>query len=472
MELKQALKKYGFIAAIVGFVLLQALVLVQPLSDFYFEDDTPHLVFVRDHAGPIAYFVDRALISKLSLGHAITPWFAFTFWIDHTFAELTPRFAYGHTLVSYGIVALLLYTLLAQFIKREFAFWGTVVWMFLPSTLVTLEFLSTRHYLEGLALSLGAFLCALKVYRDDDHAQWYLAASALLYLAGTSAKEVYVTSTLFIIVGIFFSARKWRAIGVMIGCGAAYAAYRLWALDSVGKTLNQDFLSHYPEFLLKLPAIWLGNDWGYALMGLMVTVWTFVLWQRVISFKIHLFMAANIGLALLTILPVSYHVVPIYKDAGTWLRVVFVLNTLLLFWFTWLVSLLPLVGLIRACFVLLALPVLTQVTTLNEIWDVRKAAYTADARFYIENDDKLLYSNLPAPWFMYGIHHLYKKDQAKHYLTFRADNATPQAYVEEVITQFDTVWSAYPGGEITEQPELFERIKGNIAQKSQPFHGP
>jgi hypothetical protein len=457
---------------IVLVVLLQATIFVQTLGDFYFEDDTPHLVFVRDHAGPIAYFTDKELVSKLSLGHAITPWFAFTFWIDHTFAEKTPAFAYAPTLFSYMIVALLFYALLAKLIKREFALFGTLVWMFLPSTLVTLEFLSTRHYLEGLALSLASFFFALRVHRDAPHAHWNLAAAALCYLAATTAKEVFVTSTLFILVAIFLHARKWLAIGVMAASGAAYAAYRLWALDNVGKSLNQDFLSTYPEFLKTLPAIWVGNDWGYLLFGLLLVVWSFVVWQKLLSWKIHLFMLANIGLAMLTILPVSYHVVPVYHEAGTWLRVVFVLNTMLLFWFIWLVSLLPKAGMIRGCLLLLAIPVLTQLPSHNATWDQRKADAEQDAKFYIANDDKLLYSKLPAPWYMYGIHHLYKPGQEKHYLTFRADNATPQAYVEETLEKFDTVWSANEQGEIVENPELLERIRKNVAQGRTPFHAP
>lgn len=463
-------KKYGFVCLILVAVLSQAFLFVRPLGDFYFEDDTPHLVFVRDHAGPFAYFIDKALISKLSLGHAITPWFAFTFWIDHSLAPLQSGFAYAHTLCSYAAVALLLYSLLAHFIKREFACFGTLIWMFLPSTMVSLEFLSTRHYLEGLALSLAAFHFALREHRDQGKPIVNIALAAVLYLAATTAKEVYVTSTLFILVGIFFHARKWAAIGTMITSGAAYAAYRLWALDSVGKTLNQDFLSHYPEFLAKLPAIWIGNPWGYALAGMLLGAWGFVLWQRYLRWKIHLFILANIGLAMLTILPVSYHVVPVYHEAGTWLRVVFVLNTLLLFWLTWLLALLPHVQLIRLGFVICALPVFTQVNQLNQIWDARKAAYTRDAQFYIANDDKLLYSSLPAPWYMYGIHHLYKPDQGKHYLTYRADNATPMAYVQQTLEAYDTIWHVNEFGEIVSQPELLERIRANAEAGQQPFH--
>ena len=456
-------------------ILLTAVWLVQvgtatrTYRDWWFEDDTPHLVFVRDNPAPLGYFLDKDLVHKLSLGHAVTPWFPFTFWVDRQVDPLSPRTAYLHTAVSLLATAFLLYFLMARFTDRLHALAMVSVWLWLPSTVVITEFLSTRHYLEGLAFSAASLLAAQKAVRQESYPYFWF--SAIFYLLACTAKEVYVSTTLVLLLGYYLLRRRFSAMAAMFGCGLLYAGYRFWALGLVGKNLSGAFLEDYHLFLARLPYILTGNLGGYLLFAAGIAVCV-ALWRAgKLSATAGCWFLANIGVALLTIFPVTANITHQYRELGTWYRVVFLSNTLFLASLAWPFFRLAKPKLSLAFFLAAAACAVWGGWRTAERWDHLKAEYFTDARFYCDHPDRLLFSSLPAPWFLWGVHHLYQDGLPMHYLSWRVDNGTPKDYVLARTEQYREIWVKDRDGYRADS-ELISLIRWNCLQGITPLNKP
>lgn len=431
-----------FVLAVLILAAVQLFVVTRPFNDWWFEDDTPHRVFVRDHSNPLAYFTDDELVRKLSLGHAVTPWFPFTFWLDHQFAPLDARPAYIHTGLSLVLTALLLFAFITRWSNPWSGLLGAGCWLFLPSTVTITEFLSTRHYLEGLALSLAACLCASHgVARDNK--RWPLWFAACFYLLATTTKEVYVSGTFAALLVIYGWHRRWRAALGIVACGLLYAGYRLWALGLIGKNVGAAVLTDYHLFPMRMPYLFAGNWGGVAIALLCLMALVMVARRSQHAWQTAVAVCMVSGALLVTIFPVTANVVHQYQALGTWYRVLFLWNTALIIGVAWLLH-------ATAHHHWRTLAVVTGAVTFlvvswgslraAEGWDTRKLNYTMDGAFYLQHPDRLLYSDLPAPWFLYGLHHMYQPLQPPHYITWRVDAATPKATVLERIQQFDNLW--------------------------------
>lgn len=460
--------KWGF-ALLALVALVQVFGLCQTWGDFWFEDDAPHRVFVRDHNNALAYFGPE-LVKKLSLGHSVTPWFPFTFWMDHQMSAEGAMPAYLHTGFSLWLTACALFVLAGKLMNPRWALAVSVVWFWLPSTVVITEFLSTRHYLEGCLLScISLALCLHSNEQEGRRRMWFTLGAAVFYLLATTTKEVYVSATWVLLLGFYAYAKRWAAVVGTVLCGVAYAGYRLLSLGLVGKSLGESFASRYHLFLARWPYMFTGNEGGYLLVALVTVVVLVLLWQRKLPWLVVVFIGGFVGAMLLTIFPVSANVTDQYKDMGTWYRVVFLLNTAMLFLGAILVYRLekPKVGLVMG--VLTALLCIPGAWKTSRYWDELKASYTSEAQYYLAHDDRLLYSRLPAPWYLYGIHHLYKPDQEAHYLTWRVDNGTPKDYVQARVAKYKEIWDL-KDGTYQADPELLAVIAANCEEDITPLH--
>ncbi len=452
-------------------VLVSILVfgLARTTSDWWFEDDTWHLAFVRDHPNPIGYFTERELIREVSVGHAVTPWFPFTFWIDRQVAPLSPRVAYIHSALSYLLAALLLYWVLAHWMGRSHALGVAFLWTLMPSSIVTVEFLSTRHYLEGLILSLVSFWMACRaVNSPNGEGRGYYWAAAVFYLLACTTKEVYVSSTWLLVTGIFAWRRRFIAVGGMFLSGLVYALYRFWGIGSSMKSFNDSSLEVYHLFLARLPIMFTGNRGGYLIFGLMLAVLIWLFLKRAISRGPFLFFVGNLAVALITILPVSVYITHAYESLGTWYRLVFLINTLLLAMFGWLVFRLgkPMLSLGLA---VLALAFIFQGGREATIrWDRWKVENYKDARFYLDYPDRLLFTRLSAPWFIYGVHQVYQPDLPMHFLSWRVDNGTKKDYILRQTEQFEEIW-VRRGESYEPETELLQTIRANCLEGVHPL---
>jgi len=448
-------------------VLVQGIGVSGTLTDWWFEDDTMHRVFVRDHTNPLAYFGPE-LVSKLSYGSSVTPWFTFTFWIDHVLSPSESGVAYAHSLASVYLTACLLYAVLAHWIDHRYALFAALFWPFLPTTVVTMEFLSTRHYLEGLLFSLIAVRLAQKAVEPDGNKNLIYGAAAL-YLLACCAKEVYVTGTWLMLTAIYLKTRHYRAVAGMFGCGLLYVVYRFWCLGiGGGKEMDVSFLAGYGDYLIAAPWMWTGNGGGYILIALALALWLFA-WRK-LHWTTQLFFPAMVVVLLVTVLPVTLHVYASRDALGPWYRVLFLFHS-----FLWAATVALAAKTLSAR--IAWLPALFAAFVLvwggrrtADSWDSLKAGYLADGRFYLEHPDRLLYSAEPAPWFLFGLHRLYKPDEEPHYLTWRADNGTPEAYIREALEEHGVVWRRGEDGIYRRDPALRERIEVNLENGVTPLH--
>ncbi len=453
----------GALGALALAVVLIAGPLCRTYSDFWFEDDAPHRAFVRDHANPLAYFGPE-LVSALSLGHSVTPWFPLTFWVDRLFSELSPVPAYLHSAFSLWLTACAFYLLICHYLPRRYALVTAALWLLLPSTVVTLEFLSTRHYLEGLLFSLLAIGAALKsnVYEGRSR-QNALAVSLGFYLLACTTKEVYVSATFFALLCLFVDWRRWLAVALLFACGGVYVAYRLVSLPSAAKVTGASFASNYNLFVERWPFMFSGHEGGYALLFAAVLVLILVLAKRCLHWRALVYGGGLGAVMLLTIFPVSEHITAAYRELGTWYRVVFLFNSFALFAGAYLVARLRQPTIAWAMALVTAASLAVGAWRTSRHWDEIKAIHTLDAQFYLDHPDRLLYSDLPAYWYLYGIHSLYKPGQEPHYITYRDLDKC------ERLERFENVWTRVDG-RFVEDRQLLERLRANCRDGVQPLH--
>jgi hypothetical protein len=437
--------------------------------DWWFEDDTAHRVFVRDNPDPWAYFTPD-LVAELTLGQAVTPWFAVSFWVDHRIHPGSPTVAYVHTAISLYLAAVALYLVMVRFTPWAVAFGTTALWLSLPSTVVITEFLSTRHYLEGLLFSLVGIWCALE---SRDTTGWrralLVALAAALYLLSCGAKEVYVTATWCSIVALFVTSRRWASAAVVTASGVAYALYRMVSLGGFGRDLDLSFAADYHLFVLRWPQIFAGNPGGYVLAMTMAIVAFDLFRRRRIEARSVLLIAAMVLVMAATVLPVTANITHQYRSLGPWFRVVFLLNTFVLAAGGWALARLDRRRTVIAVAAVAAAVILPGGIATARNWDASKAEYRREARFYLEHPDRLLYSRLPAPWFLWGVHELYRPDEPPHYITWRLDRITSRADVASRSLDVDGVW-VFDDGSYGADPELLAIIRDNASRGVQPLH--
>ncbi len=457
--------------ALLGLALLVHIFLLCRLhQDWWFEDDTMHVFFVTQHDRPWTYFFDRETMHAFSFGRTVTPMLTLTFWVDWVLAPLSPAFAYGHSLLVQMIAAALLLAVLARFTSEGAALAATVLWLFLPSSISVFEFLATRHYVEGLIFSLLAVLAALRGVEARD--RWrelgWAALAALAYLAAACAKEVFVASALWLLFWLFAAARRFAGAAVMAAAGAAYFGYRLWAVGLMGQGFDSSwgFADRYHLFLERFPYMLTGNNGGYAVLALAAAIVILAAVNGRVRWAHAAFWLTSLLIALASVFPVTEHLTYGFRKLGTWYRVIFVVNTLLAALAAWAAARTSWRWPGWALAALAAASIGVGGWRAAGNWDASKALYRADAEFYIANPDKLLYTVLPAPWFMLGVHRLYGDGNPWHYLHWRAT----EGEVDNRYRQWEVVWRRGEDGVYRPDPELYDRIRRNVEAGVVPLH--
>jgi hypothetical protein len=154
-----------FLLPVVGllvFGILYSTVFLELPSRWWFEDDPALFSYTAKIGNPVVIFDDPGVLRNFTGGSALVPMQLLSYWIDLKIAGISPRFAYAHQMGSFLLALLFLYLLLSRWLPGRRAAPAIVVaaWAILPSTAVVLQFLATRHYLEGLLFSCVAlFLC-------------------------------------------------------------------------------------------------------------------------------------------------------------------------------------------------------------------------------------------------------------------------------------------------------------------------
>src|SRR5665213_987540 len=417
-SLRPAPSKWSSISTPIALLLLGAAYLWAYLrlqSRWWFEDDPSLFAYANEIHNPASVFFDPSLLRHFTTGKALVPMQLVSYWVDTRLAKLSPAFAYAHQAFSFLLTLLVLYFLLVQLLRnnKAAAFGISFLWMLAPSTLVVVQFLATRHYLEGLFFAILAVFVLSKSGLQNGACDW--RAYAIAFACGVIAalyKEIYAVIVPALFLGY---AWKYKSRGLALGAVAmtiAYGAYRLWMLGAA-LDYNMAFLSapQYLKFLSKLPYTLSSNYGGYILWGIIAALCAYsaraVPTDKERRGPLVFGIAVLVGLCIATIVPVSYPLYGTIRVPGTWYRIVFLLNTVLL------VS----GGCLAVRFLTtrrqLALGLLTMIglgagaAKTDKLWVAMTARAESEGKFYLNNPDKVLLSEQEAWWFIPGVHWMY-----------------------------------------------------------------
>ncbi len=194
------------------------------LQTWWLADDPALLQSIAEH-GIISHFYQSEVWRSLSSAN-LTPWVILSLGIDWHFFGLEPLGYYWHHLLSFSIVLLIAYFVLNLFFSPLVCSLTLSIFVAsIPSANIA-QFLMTRHYLEGLGLSLLAILFYVKAI-ETDKLRWAIFGS-IFYLLATTAKEIYVP---LVVVLPWLLVGNWIQRGKMLIPFVAVAGvYVLWRI--------------------------------------------------------------------------------------------------------------------------------------------------------------------------------------------------------------------------------------------------
>ena len=444
--------------------LVQILFFSQLHLDWWLEDDPNLFVLISQVTQPLDIFFVRDLASVN--GHYFTPLQLLSFWVDHQLSPGSAGLAYGHTLLSFIAAQALFFVCLRRFTGTKPALAAAVLWIFLPTTIAVTEWVSARHYLEGLVLLMVAFVAAEKGTRERTPASWAWCVLAIgCFFASALAKELYVISGWWLLTCLFWwrGAKTW--IPVLSVFLVLYFGYRYWAVEAFEAVGQQPLSLDHLWILPKLPYVFSGNPGGYGLFALVAGFAAYGMFRGKIGVRQGLFWVSQWGLALATIFPVAGHLSEQFQSHGSWYRLGFLLNTLLLAGGVWVVSRAPKTRGNPVFFLAALVCLMAGAWITAKKWDVRKSRSEAEGRFYLEHPDRLLYSQTPGNWFLAGLHNLYSADQPVHFIAHR--QREPNVFLR--LKRFEQVWEQGATG-FQIQPSLHRTLWVNAALGRNPLH--
>jgi hypothetical protein len=432
-----------------------ALIFLRLQTHWWFEDDPYHIAHVSQYRA-WEFFVSKDALARGIVGLLFTPLQNLTYWIDGRISPPSPGAAYLHTTISLWLAMLLWRAVLSTWLSPRAALAVVIMTLLLPVTVIMAEFVSLRNYLDGLCLALAGIWCAQRALSLEGPRYWLAAGAAAVFaLLGALAKEIYVTTPFALILILFLARRRWVGAAAICAAGVAYLAYYRWLMGSLTSTFNVPTLTlaEYPDFLWKYPYIFAGSPAGWALAGIAVFTLGIGLrrqWVRPRDLALVVLLA---GISFATMHPAAGSLGHTYDTRGTWYRASFGVSLTALAGAAWLIRAFPRrwrLALGGCALVTLALGATLTVRT----WDELHAAYGREGRFYLANPDKLVYSEVPAWWFLVGVDRLYEVPERHFILAHRALDGDAA-----LLRRFGTVWRYSPViGAHFPAPDVFREL--------------
>ncbi|HSW50584.1 MAG TPA: hypothetical protein VLH09_10435, partial [Bryobacteraceae bacterium] len=300
------------------------------LSRWWYADDPAVFAVADAIRNPVRIFTDPGVMRGIGAGGAAAPMQILSFWVDVRLGGISTRFAYAHQVASFLAAGLLLYALVLHVLRANAAaaFFLTVLWALLPSTLAVLQHIAARHYLEGLVFSALALNLLARLPREGAWRRAFLAGIFLSLAAAALCKETYAALLPAVLLLVAWRRRdRVLAAGVM-AIALAYVGYRFWLLGpalSYGMPLLSAW--HYLKLLSKLPYAVSSNYAGYLVAALIVAVCVRFAWLGRENRRILLQVVLAAALSLAAVTPVAYAVYGDIRTPGAWYRALFLLNT-------------------------------------------------------------------------------------------------------------------------------------------------
>ncbi|HEY1756543.1 MAG TPA: hypothetical protein VGG72_14170 [Bryobacteraceae bacterium] len=391
-----------FVLALLAFGSVYSSLYLGLASRWWFEDDPSLFAYTATIHNPGTIFTDPNLLRHFTGGAALVPLQLVSYWVDIKLAGFSPRFAYAHQAGSFLLTLLLLYLLLSQLLQgnKIAAFAGSALWALLPATAVVVQFLATRHYLEGLLFS---FLSLYLAERFQDR-PWAIPAVLLSALIAMLYKEIYapVVPALLLV-----SAWRHRARALALGTtlmACVYAVYRTWVLGPGLRYGDMPLLKPWPyvKFLSKLPYTISSNYGGYCLLAIAVALCIHGVLRRRAQWTILCFAGLCI-VSILAILPVSFPLYGMIRRPDPWYRIVFLLHTILVCFGTYFAARWTtrrVQGMLGIATLAILLP---GVAKTRKLWVEMTSSAEREGKFYLAYPDRILLSEQEAWWFIPGV---------------------------------------------------------------------
>jgi len=429
---------------------------LQSVFRWWYEDDTIHYDYVARIENPIGIFTDPRILRGFS--KTFVPMQALSFWIDVRLFGFNPMLAHVHSVSSLLVTLVMLYAVLLRWTEsRVTAMGGALLWLLLPSTVAVHQFIATRHYVEGLFFGLAACYFTQELCSEGRKRSIpLLLLIGLFSIVAMLFKEIYMAVMTTFLLGLGIGRRSWPLAILSVVMALCYAVYRVWM---VGMDITYDMpfvgVGEYLRFLLILPYTFSASSGGY-LIYLGIGALTVALVKRfgLAGIKGVLLVLLVVGAALVSLYPVTYAVLLSYATPGTWYRAPFIVNTILVICGVYaLARILPTRSRI-AVLVVAALIIFHGTHRTRQHWNGRMARAEAEGRFYLENPDKLLYSEEDAYWFIVGVHRMYDVPR-EHYINkqYRIGD-----HARSMVATYATIWR-YLDGHFMQDDELYRAIQ-------------
>ena len=433
-------------------------------ADWWFDDD-PGLFALASKAGSLLDFFSKKEFIHIGSRNEIVPFLLVSISLDNFIGFGNPLPAYIHHSVSFFITVVLLYFVLLRFSgSMTYALAAALGWIFLPSTQVVAEFLTTRSYIEGLGFSL---LAVVLISRDADSKMKFTihtAAALFCLVCAMLYKEYFVSTSLALIFFIFLHRKIRSGMAACIIIAILYIAYRAWSIG-INFTYGTRLVGFvdYLKSLKGISYIFSGSPLGYGIVIFLILLVLFAFIRKKISRESFYLFILLLMISLLTIYPTAGHIITQYRAYGTWYRNPFIVNTVI--WVFGLYALWRITdkSMARAAvYFLLVLCIIPGSWKTKEKWNAHKTMYQQEGKFFLGNGrDKLLFSRVPADWFLLGVQDLYPgRDTSSYILESEIKNGQrPVVWPENrLFHDFKTIWR-YNGNQIVEDKILFNGLK-------------
>ena len=391
-------------------------------SRWWYADDPAMFASADSVRNPVHIFTEPRIIRTLGGGNAMVPMQLLSFWVDVRLGGFSTQFAYAHQIGSFLLTALLLYALLLHTLRHDrlAAFFLTVLWALLPSTLAVLQYISARHYLEGLLFSALALNLLVRLPADGARRGCFLTGIYLSLTAAILCKETYVALLPAVLLVVAWQRRERILAAGAAAVTLAYAAYRFWLLGPVF-AYGMPYLTtrHYAKFLTKLPYALASNYGGYLLAALLAAACIRFAWRGRENRRAVLLAVLAAALSLAAIAPVSYALYGGIRTPGTGYRIVFLLNTQAVLC-AGVMAVRTTGRSVQALILAVAFAVLgVGAHKTRTLWDGITASARLEGNFYLNNTDKILLSQEEAWWFIPSVHWMYGVKEPHYVLANR-----------------------------------------------------
>jgi hypothetical protein len=449
------------------FCIFLTLALTRPLFGWWLEDDVYQRTFILKLTNPVDIFWNSHAMFGFDMGRTFVPLLAFSEYIDSLIYPFSPIPANIHNMVVFGMTACVLFHLLSKISSQSIALSSVILWMLLPSSILISEWIAVRHYLEGFLFSLVSIAAVMNIKSSDEHNRHSRAlwACFFFFLAAIS-KEIYVTFTFYLIFVLLWRRKFWAGMVYVFVTGLLYSLYRFYYFKGVNGgdfSFNLEQLKHF----VVLPLTFTG-DYSGAFAFIILCLLSLVIIIRYYSYRSWLIILGGVFCLVFPLIPVMTHLHHA-PEPGTWYRLVFLLNSVFLLGSIHLIHLLDHKVMKRIVFfgslVIISIGGIRMANKLDQL----REAYHEESMFYLNNPDKLLFSEVPYAQYISNIHDLFCPNQKRHYIDWLG--LMDKGVIHSLLKEKDAVW-IYTDQGYRKDPLTLQRIMMRNIKRTYPLSQP